>query len=139
MASVKEKNIVKNEILAICIKALEDAGYDICGKTKENMAALPILIGDEEGYATVSVSIPTGSRDGEAYDGYEEAENYKFQLEEKAKKAAAKEAEKAKKIARDEKRRASAAEKKQAHEQCRRRDLTVSLFFYDELENSGNL
>ena len=116
MATVKEKNIVKNEVLDIIVKALEDTGYDVCGKTKENVIALPILMGDEEGYATVTVSIPTGSRDGEAYDGYEEAENYKFQLEEKAKKAAAKEAEKQRKIARDEKRRASAAEKKAAHE-----------------------
>lgn len=115
MASVKEKNVVKNELLEIVVKALEDAGYDVCGKTKENVIALPICIGDEEGYATITVSIPTGSRDGEAYDGYEEAANYKFQLEEKAKKAAEKEAEKARKIARDEKRRASVAEKKAAH------------------------
>jgi hypothetical protein len=48
------------------------------------------------------VQIPTGTRDGEAYDGYEMAADYARKVEEKAAKAAKAAEEKARKIARDE-------------------------------------
>ena len=63
-----------------------------------NEIALPVL--DEEGnekWLVLTFKVPTGSRlDGEPYDGYSVAEDYKMKLEEKAEKAKAK-AEKAEK------------------------------------------
>ena len=73
--------------------------------------AIPCL--DEEGnekWILVKVSIPRGSRNGEGgydpYDGYSVAEDYQFDLADKAKKKRAAEEQKAKKIAADEKKRA---------------------------------
>lgn len=53
-----------------------------------NEIALPVL--DEDGnekWLVVTFKVPTGSRDGDAYDGYSMAEDYKMKLEEKAEKA----------------------------------------------------
>lgn len=113
MAKIADKKKVKDTYLNSISEFLENAGEDVL-RIKDNVISFPIVYPDgEEGFITVTISIPTGSRDGEAFDGYEAANEYKFQLEEKTKKAAAKAEEKAKKIARDEKRRASAEEKKE--------------------------
>lgn len=45
-------------------------------------------------WAVVTVSVPKGSRDGEAFDGIAEAEDYRFKLSEKAKLAEKRKAEK---------------------------------------------
>lgn len=45
-------------------------------------------------WAVVTVSVPKGSRDGEAFDGLAEAEDYQFKLSEKAKLAEKRKAEK---------------------------------------------
>lgn len=60
-----------------------------------NEIALPVL--DEDGnekWLVLVFKVPTGSRDGDAYDGYSMAEDYKMKLAEKEAKAQAK-AEKA--------------------------------------------
>ena len=60
-----------------------------------NEIALPVV--DEDGnekWLVLTFKVPTGSRDGDAYDGYAMAEDYKMKLQEKAEKAKAK-AEKA--------------------------------------------
>lgn len=72
-----------------------------------NEIAVPCV--DDEGndeYCVFKVQVPTGSRDGDAYDGYAMAEDYAMKQKEKAEKAAKAAEEKAKKIARDEKMRA---------------------------------
>ena len=66
-------------------------------RTGSNEIALPVL--DEDGnekWLVLTFKVPTGSRDGDAYDGYSMAEDYKMKLQEKAEKAKAK-AEKAEK------------------------------------------
>ena len=67
-------------------------------RTGSNEIALPVL--DEDGnekWLVLTFKVPTGSRlDGEPYDGYSVAQDYKMKLEEKAEKAKAK-AEKAEK------------------------------------------
>lgn len=71
-------------------------------QTKSNEYAIPTL--DSEGneeWIVITFKVPTGTRDGEAYDGYEEAEAYKDGLAEKAIKAEAAAKAKAAKIARD--------------------------------------
>ena len=52
-----------------------------------NEIALPVV--DEDGnekWLVLTFKVPTGSRDGDAYDGYSMAEDYKMKLEEKAEK-----------------------------------------------------
>ena len=63
-----------------------------------NEIALPVV--DEEGnekWLVVTFKVPTGSRDGDAYDGYSMAEDYKMKCEDKERKAK----EKAEKAAKD--------------------------------------
>lgn len=65
-------------------------------QTASNEFAVPVV--DHEGgehYVVITVKIPTGSRDGDAYDGYAVAEDYamkcaerKAKVEEKARKDA---------------------------------------------------
>lgn len=67
-------------------------------KIASNKLAVPFRneLGNEF-YFVFTVSVPKGSRDGEAYDGRAEAEDYAFKMNEKAKQKAKREAEKAKK------------------------------------------
>lgn len=65
-------------------------------RTASNEIAIPVV--DSEGnerYIVITVKVPTGSRDGDAYDGYAIAEDYamkcaerKAKAEEKARKSA---------------------------------------------------
>ena len=53
-----------------------------------NEIALPVL--DEDGnekWLVLTFKVPTGSRDGDAYDGYAMAEDYKMKCEDKERKA----------------------------------------------------
>ena len=72
-----------------------------------NELAIPAV--DSEGnekWVVLTVKIPTGSRDGDAYDGYAMAEDYQLKLANKAAKAAEKErkaaADKAKRAKKNE-------------------------------------
>ena len=64
--------------------------------------AIPCLDceGDDE-YIVITFKVPTGSRDGDAYDGYSMAEAYEMKLKDQADKKAKAQAEKERKIARD--------------------------------------
>ena len=83
-------------------------------RVKSNEIAIPTL--DEDGndeWVVITFKVPTGSRDdGEAYDGYGMATQYKETVAEKEAKAKAEAEKKAKKIARDEKARADKAKAK---------------------------
>ena len=73
---------------------LTNVGEEVL-RVGSNEIALPVL--DEEGnekWLVLTFKVPTGSREGDAYDGYSMAEDYKMKLEEKAEKAKVK-AEKA--------------------------------------------
>lgn len=73
-----------------------EAGEEVL-RVGSNEIAMPVV--DEAGnekWVVVTFKIPTGSRDGDAYDGYSMAEDYKMKCEEKVAKAKAK-AEKAEK------------------------------------------
>ncbi len=74
-----------------------------------NEIAIPVLDEDNnEKWLVLTFKVPTGSREGDAYDGYSMAEDYKMNLEKKAAKQAEKEAKAAKDKA---KREAKAKEK----------------------------
>lgn len=86
-------------------------------RTGTGEIAFPVV--DDEGednWVVITVKIPTGSRDGEIYDGYSMAEDYSMKTAEKEAKAKEAAAKKAAKIARDEKARAEKAAAKAAHE-----------------------
>lgn len=92
---------LRNKYLTMIADLLSKAEEEVLA-TGSNEIAIPTL--DSEGndeYVVITVKVPTGSRDGDAYDGYAMAEEYRLRVaaakerEEKAK------AEKERKIARD--------------------------------------
>lgn len=83
-----------------------------------NEIAFPIV--DEEGnedFIVVTIKIPTGSRDGEPYDGYAMAQEYEMKLQAKAEKARIAKEKKAKKIEKDKKMREAKAKARAEREQ----------------------
>ena len=56
-----------------------------------NELAVPVVDADgNEKWVVLTIKVPTGSRDGDAYDGYAMAEDYQLKLANKAAKAAEK-------------------------------------------------
>ena len=87
---------IKVRFLEGVAEHLSNVGEEVL-RVGSNEIALPVL--DEDGnekWLVLTFKVPTGSRDGDAYDGYSMAEDYKMKLQEKAEKAKAK-AEKAEK------------------------------------------
>lgn len=95
---------------AVRAKYMGEVGAFLLSRNEEvlqvgsNEFAIPVVRSDgEEDYVVLTFKIPTGSRDGDGYDGYAMAQDYQFKLAEKAKKAEAAAEAKAKKMARDAK------------------------------------
>ena len=89
---------------------LENCGEEVL-RVGSNELALPVV--DDEGnerWLVLTFKVPTGSRDGDAYDGYSMAEDYEMKLTEKAQKQAEKEARAAEDKAKREKAKAEKAE-----------------------------
>ena len=94
---------------------LADAGEEVL-VTGSNEIALPCV--DSEGndeFIVITFKVPTGSRDGDAYDGYSMAEAFEMKSAEKAEKAKIAAEKKAKKIAQDKKVREEKAKAKAEH------------------------
>ena len=89
---------------------LTDVGEEVL-RVGSNEIALPVVDNENnEKWLVLTFKVPTGSRDGDAYDGYAMAEDYKMKCEDKERKAK----EKAEKAAKDKaKREAKAKEKKE--------------------------
>lgn len=89
-----------------CVRVLfEGMQFDVL-RTGSQELCVPITNENgDEAYLKVSFSIPTGSRDGDAYDGYAMAEEYKRKCAEKAEKAKVAAEKKAAKIKADKKKR----------------------------------
>ena len=57
-----------------------------------NELAVPVVDADgNEKWIVLTVKVPTGTRDGDAYDGYSMAEDYRMRQEDKKAKAAERE------------------------------------------------
>lgn len=85
--------------------------------TGSNEFCIPCV--DEEGndeFLVVTFKVPTGSRDGDAYDGYAMAEDYRMKCEAKAEKAKESAKKKAEKMARDKAMREAKAKAKAEHQ-----------------------
>ena len=95
---------------AVRAKYMGEVGAFLLSRNEEvlqvgsNEFAIPVVREDgEEDYVVLTFKMPTGSRDGDGYDGYAMAADYTFKVEEKRKKAEAAAEAKAKKIERDKK------------------------------------
>ena len=118
MATTSKKslhNALRAKYIESVSKFLADAGEEVL-VTGSNEIALPCV--DSEGndeFIVITFKVPTGSRDGDAYDGYSMAEDFKMKSAEKAEKAKIAAERKAKKIARDKKMREEKAKAKAEH------------------------
>ena len=93
---------LREKYLELISKTMTEVGEEVL-RVGSNEICFPCVdsAGNDK-YIILTVKVPIGSRDGEAYDGYSMAEDYKMNLEKKAAKAAEKEAEAAKKNAKQE-------------------------------------
>lgn len=118
MATTSKKSLhdaLRAKYIERVSKFLADAGEEVL-VTGSNEIALPCV--DSEGndeFIVITFKVPTGSRDGDAYDGYSVAEYFKMKSDEKAEKAKIAAEKKAKKIAQDQKMREEKAKAKAEH------------------------
>ena len=87
---------IKTRFLDGVAEHLTNVGEEVL-RTGSNEIAIPVV--DEDGnekWLVLTFKVPTGSREGDAYDGYSMAEDYQMKQAEKEAKAKAK-AEKAEK------------------------------------------
>ena len=118
MATTSKKSLhdtLRAKYIERVSKFLADAGEEVL-VTGSNEIALPCV--DSEGndeFIILTFKVPTGSRDGDAYDGYSMAEDFKMKSVEKAEKAKIAAKAKAKKIERDKKFREEQAKAKAEH------------------------
>lgn len=118
MATTSKKSLhdaLRAKYIERVSKFLADAGEEVL-ITGSNEIALPCV--DSEGndeFIVLTFKVPTGSREGDAYDGYSMAEDFKMKSAEKAEKAKIAAEKKAKKIAQDKKMREEKAKAKAEH------------------------
>ena len=118
MATTSKKSLhdaLRAKYIERVSKFLADTGEEVL-VTGSNEIALPCV--DSEGndeFIVITFKVPTGSRDGDAYDGYSMAEDFKMKSAEKAEKAKIAAEKKAKKIAQDKKMREEKAKAKAEH------------------------
>lgn len=107
---------IRADYMARVRDALTQAGDEIL-VTGSNEFAIPCVNaeGDDE-FIVITFKVPTGSRDGDPYDGYAVAQEYSMKLADKAEKAKEAAAKKAKKIEVDRKMREAKAKAKAERE-----------------------
>lgn len=80
---------------------LKANGEDVL-RVGSNEVAFPIVDAEgNEDWIVITIKIPTGSRDGDIYDGYSMAEDYSMKCAEKVRKAEESAKKKAEKMERD--------------------------------------
>ena len=85
------REAIKSEWLDFLTEVVQRRGDETL-QTASNEFAVPVVDGEGgEHYVVITIKIPTGSRDGEAYDGYAVAEDYTMKCNAKAAKQAEKE------------------------------------------------
>ena len=125
MAKLTRKQLdeaIKVRFLEGVAEHLSNAGEEVL-RVGSNEIALPVVDTEgEERWLVLTFKVPTGSRDGEEYDGYSMKEAYEMNLAKKAAKAeeaARKKAEKIKKDAASRAAKAAAREKAKAEREER--------------------
>lgn len=87
--AINYSELKRNELLSIIRKALEGADLEAL-TVKANVLAVPVVLDDDdktEGTFTITVTYKKGSREGELYDPYTEAQIFREKQAEKAQKA----------------------------------------------------
>ena len=116
MTNKQAQNALRQRYVEVIKKALLNLGEEVL-QTSSNTLAIPCVDDSgEEQFCCFTVKVPTGSRDGDPYDGYGEAESYAMSVRQKAERDAEKAAAKAKKIAKDKAYREKQAENKAKRE-----------------------
>ncbi len=111
----KLNDTLREEYLTKIIELLEND--DEVLRTGTNEIAIPCVDSEQnEKFIQIVVKVPTGSRDGEPYDGYSMAEEYQIKLRTKEEKRKEKEEAKRKKVERDKKIREKKQEMKEKRE-----------------------
>ena len=99
MAKLTRKQLdeeIKVRFLEGVTEHLSNVGEEVL-RVGSNEIALPVVDTEgEERWLVLTFKVPTGSRDGDAYDGYSMAEDYQMKQAEKKAKAEAKAKESAK-------------------------------------------
>ena len=128
MAKLTRKQLdeeIKVRFLKDVTEHLSHVGEEVL-RVGSNEIALPVVDTEgEERWLVLTFKVPTGSRDGEEYDGYSMKEDYEMKLAEKAAKAeeaARKKAEKIKKDAASRAAKAAAREKAKAEREEREKE-----------------
>lgn len=95
----------RNRLLADIMEFLKNKGED-CEQVASNCFAYPFVndLGSEE-FIKITIAVPTGSRDGEPYDMYALADEFKEKQKKQAEKQKQQAEQKAKKIEADKKKR----------------------------------
>ena len=111
MAKLTRKQLdeeIKVRFLEGVSEHLTNVGEEVL-RVGSNELALPVVDSKgEERWLVLTFKVPTGSRDGDAYDGYSMKQDYEMKLAEKAAKAE----EKVKKAAKDKAKREAKAKEK---------------------------
>ena len=109
MSMAKTMKFLNDELRALWVQRVSDclSQEDEVLVVGANELAVPVVDADgNEKWIVLTVKDPTGSRDGDAYDGYAMAEDYQLKLANKAAKAAEKQrkatADKAKRAKKNE-------------------------------------
>ena len=104
MAKLTRKQLdeaIKVRFLESVTEHLSNAGEEVL-RVGSNEIALPVVDAEgEERWLVLTFKVPTGSREGEEYDGYSMKEDYEMKLAKKAAKAEEAAKKKAEKIKKD--------------------------------------
>lgn len=87
MTNAELKNRLRAKYTELIQNLINASGEDSI-QTGANKIAFPVVdeAGNEE-YIEITIKVPTGSRDGEPYDPWGEAEEYQMKMEAKKEKA----------------------------------------------------
>lgn len=94
---------LRQKHLEMLIKMYEAEGFEVLRVASGTIAIPEVDSEGNEGWIEIPVKVPKGSRDGDAYDGYSLAEDYKMKQDAKAAKAAERERKAAEAKAKKEK------------------------------------
>lgn len=86
----KKSELVKMDFMQKVKNFLESEGESVL-QIKSGTYSIPWALDGDEGYLNLTFSVPKGTREGDLFDGYEEAENYRLESEAKAKAKAERE------------------------------------------------
>ena len=116
MSKKATNDVLRLDYTTKLVEMLTAAGEEVL-RVGSNEIAIHVVDADgEDSFVTFTIKVPTGSRDGDIYDGYAMAQDYTMKQEQKEIKAAEAAKKKAAKIARDQKMRKQKAEAKAARE-----------------------